>query len=141
MLISVMVAAIAQRCGGACALARAMAGEVGTDLEPTVRRWFALAGVELRPIDDLNRFVACLAKFSRAEIKKLRRRIVTEPGPAGERQAIVGHLSLAYGAEKPVMLTTEETLALPAALAIAALLVLVCQAISRILEASRRTAI
>jgi hypothetical protein len=60
---------------------------------------------------------------------KMRRRVVTEPGPAGDRQAIVECLSLAYGAEKPVMLTPEETLALPAALAIAALLLVVCQTV------------
>jgi hypothetical protein len=62
----------------------------------------------------------------------MRRRIVTEPGPTGDRQAIVGYLSLAYGAEKPVVLTLEETLALPVVLALAVLLTLVCQAISRI---------
>jgi hypothetical protein len=50
-----------------------------------------------------------------------RRRISTEQGPAGDRQAIVGYLSLTHGAEKPVMLTPEETLALPAALGLAAL--------------------
>jgi hypothetical protein len=137
---SVMVAMLAERCGGARALARAMTGEGDTDLEPTVRRWLALSGSELRPIGDLNRIVARVAKFSRAETRKMRRRIVTEPRPAGDRQAIVAHLSLAHGAEKPLMLTLEETLALPAALALAALLALVCQTISRALEASRRTA-
>jgi hypothetical protein len=65
----------------------------------------------------------------------MRRRIVTGASPAGDRQAIVGHLSLAHGAEKPFMLTLEETLALPAVLALAALLALACQAFSRILEA------
>jgi N-acetylmuramoyl-L-alanine amidase len=105
-----------------------------------VRRWRALAGSEPRRIGELNPLLARLAKFSRAETRKMRRRIVTEPGPAGDRQAIVGHLSLAHGAEKPVMLTREETLALPAALALAALLALVCKVISRIFEASRRTA-
>jgi hypothetical protein len=139
-LTSVMVAALAERCGGARALARAMAGEGETDLEPTVRRWLALAGNEPRPIGDLNRFLACLAKFSRSEIRKMRRRIVTEAGPAGDRQAIVGYLSLAHGTEKPVMLTLEATLALPAAFAVADLFAIVCQVISRIFEASRRTA-
>jgi hypothetical protein len=28
---------------------------------------------------------------------------VTEPGPAGDRQAVIGHLPLAHGVEKPVM--------------------------------------
>jgi hypothetical protein len=91
------------------------AGEGDTDLEPTVRRWLALARSEPWPIGDLNRFVARLAKFSRAEIRKMRRRIVVEPGPADDRQEIVGFLSLAHGAEKPVLLTPEETLALPRA--------------------------
>jgi hypothetical protein len=54
---------------------------------------------------------------------------------AGDRQVLVGHLSVAHGAEKPVLLTLEETLALPAVLALAALLALICQALSRILEA------
>jgi hypothetical protein len=125
--VSAMTAALAERRGGIRALARAMAGEGDTDLEPTVRRWFALARAERRPIGDLNRFVTCLAKFSRAEIKKLGRRIGTEPGPAGDRQAIVRYLSLAYGAEKPAVLAPEETLALPAMLALGALFVLVCQ--------------
>jgi hypothetical protein len=82
-----------------------------------VRRWLGLAHDELRPIGDLNRIVARLAKFSRSETRKIRRRIVTEPGPAGDRQAIVLHLSLAYGAAKPAVLTLEEARALPAALA------------------------
>jgi hypothetical protein len=127
--VSVMVAMLAERLGGTRALARAVAGEGDTDLEPTVRRWLALARKEPRSINELNRFVARLAKFSRAEIRKMRRRIVTEPGPAGDRQAVTAHLSLLYGAEKPVMLTLEETLALPAVLALAALLALVCQTI------------
>jgi hypothetical protein len=139
-LISTTTAALAERHGGARALARAMAGQGKTALEPTVRRWLALGRGELRPIGDLNRIVARIAKFSRSEIRKMRRRIVTEPGPAGDRQAIIGHLSLAFGAEKPVMLTLEETLALPAVLACAAFLAFVCPAIGRILEALRRAA-
>jgi hypothetical protein len=138
---SVMVAALAGRCGGVRALARAMAGEGVTDLEPTMRRWLALAGVDLRPIGDLNRIVARLAKFGRAEIRKMRRRSLTEPGPAGDRLAIVAHLSLAHGVEKPVILTLEETLALPAVLALAALLALVCQGISGMREAMSRSGI
>jgi hypothetical protein len=133
--VSVMVAMLAERLGGTRALARAVAGKAATDLEPTVRRWLALARKEPRAINELNRFVARLATFSRAEIRKMRGRIVTEPSPAGGRQVLVGHLSVAHGAEKPVLLTLEETLALPAVLALAALLALVCQALSRILEA------
>ena len=126
---------LAERLSGTRALARAMAGSGEADLEPTVRRWLALAKVEPRPVGELNRIVARLAKFSRAEIRKMRGRIVTEPSPAGGRQVLVGHLSVAHGAEKPVLLTLEETLALPAVLALAALLALVCQAFSRIFEA------
>jgi pimeloyl-ACP methyl ester carboxylesterase len=69
---------LTERHGGIRALARAMAGEGETDIEPTVHRWLALAKVEPRPIGELNIIVACLAKFSRAEIGKLRRRIATE---------------------------------------------------------------
>ena len=138
-LISIMTAALAERCGGARALARAARGG-DADLEPTVRRWVALAGKEPRPIGDLNGILACLAKYSRSEITKTRRRIRTEPGPAGDRQAIVGHLSLAHGADEPVMLMLEETLALPAALALAALLALVRLAISRIFRRLGSTA-
>jgi hypothetical protein len=124
-----MVTALAERLGGIRALARAIAGEEKTDIEPTARRWLTLANAELRPIGDLNAIVARLAKFSRSEIRKMRRRIATEPGPAGERQAIVGYLSLACGAKKLVVLTPEQTLALPMALALAALAGLACQAI------------
>jgi len=130
--IAVAVGMLGERHGDIRALARAMAGEGGPDLEPTVRRWLALASGELRSIGDLNRIVARLAKFSRYEIRRLRRRFVTEPGPAGDRQAIVAHLSLAYGAGKPAVLARQETLALPAALALAALVVLACQAITAI---------
>ena len=101
----------------------------------TERTHRSLARKEPRPINELNRFVVRLAKFSRAEIRKMRRRIVTEPGPAGNRQAIAGYLSLACGAEKPVILTPEETLALPVVLALAALTAFVCQTIGRIFEA------
>jgi hypothetical protein len=121
-----------------CACPRGKRGDA--DLEPTVRRWVALAGKEPRPIGDLSGILACLAKYSRSEITKTRRRIRTEPGPAGDRQEIVGHLSLAHGADEPVMLMLEETLALPAALALAALLALVCLAISRIFRRLGSTA-
>jgi hypothetical protein len=89
--------------GGPRATARtSMAGEEEIDIEPTVRRWLALAKVEPRPIGELNRIVARLAKFSRAETCKLRRRIATEPGPAGDRQAIVGYLSLNRSISAPL---------------------------------------
>jgi hypothetical protein len=140
-LVSVMVAMLAERLSGTRALARAIVGEGDADLEPTVRRWLALARKEQRPINELNRFVASLAKFSRAEIRKMRRRIDAEPGPAGDRQVVVAHLSLAHGAQKPVVLAPEETLAFPAVLAFAGLAAVVCEAISRILEAFRETAI
>jgi hypothetical protein len=100
-----------------------------------VRRWLALARKEPRPINELNRFVARLAKFSRAEIRKMRRRIVTENGPAGDRQAVVAYLSLAFGAEKPWVPSPEEAFVFPTALALAAMLALVCQTIGRIREA------
>jgi hypothetical protein len=102
---------LAERHGGLRSLARAMAGEHRSDYEPTVRRWLALAQSKPRSIADLNPIVARLAKFSRAEVRKLRRRIRTEPGPAGHRQAILAYISL--GAGKPVVLTPEETLAFP----------------------------
>jgi hypothetical protein len=127
--ISMMVAMLAEVHGGIRALARAIAGEGGTSLEATVRHWLALGTVELRAIRDLNRTAARLAKFSRSELKKMRRRIRTEPGPIGDRQAIVGYLSLAYGAERPAVLAVEEVLVLPAALALASLLAPICHAI------------
>jgi hypothetical protein len=138
---SVMVMSLAERCGGVRALARTMAGEGATDLEPTVRRWLALAGNEPRPVADLNRVLARLAKFSRSEMKKAHRRIRTEGAAAGDRQAIIAHLSLAHGAEKPAVLAAEEILALPVALAVAGLFAIVCQVISRIVEARPRTAV
>jgi hypothetical protein len=116
-LISIMATALAERCGGVRALAHAMAGESAVDLEPTARRWLGLARVEQRPIDELNRIVARLAKFSCAETRKLRRRIVTENGPAGDRQAVVAYLSLAFGAEKPWVPSPEEAFVFPTALA------------------------
>jgi len=116
----------------AAALAREIAGEADSDLEPTVRRWLALRQTKLREIGELNLITARLADFCRSAALKMRRLVVTELGPAGDRQAIVGYLSLAHGADKPVVLRPEETLALHAALAVAALLALGCQAINRI---------
>jgi len=103
----------AERSGGVRGLARAMAGKDGSDCEPATRRWLALAGSEPRSINQLNPIVARLAKFSRSETKKLRRRIRAEAGPVGDRQAILAHISLLNGAEKPVVPTPEETLVLP----------------------------
>jgi hypothetical protein len=111
-----MVAQLADRCGSLRAFALALAGEGGPDLEPAVRRWLALGQGTLRPIGEINRIIAQLAKFSRAELRKMRRRIRTEPAPTGDRQIINGYLSLVYGARKPVVLAPEEMLALPAAL-------------------------
>src|SRR5205085_10277683 len=84
---SLAVATFAERLGGVRALARAV-GEA----EPTVRRWGALGSGELRPIGHLNGIVAKLAKFARAEIRKARRRVVTERGPAGDREIIAAYL-------------------------------------------------
>ena len=102
-----------------------------------MRRWLALARKEPGPIDDLNRIVARFTKFSRAEIGKVRRRIDAEPGRAGDRQAVVACLSLLWGAEKPVVLAPEEALTLPAALALAGLAALICQAMRGILPERR----
>ena len=129
--ISFMTAMLALRHGSIRGLARAMTGDDEIALEPTVRRWLGLARGDLRPIGELNSIVARLAKFSRCGTRKMRRRIVTEPGPAGDRQAIVGYLSLARGAENPTSMAPEEIFALPQVIALAALLALVCQAISR----------
>jgi hypothetical protein len=60
----------------------------------------------------LNRIVSRLAKFSRSEIRKSHRRICTEPGPVGDRQAVLAHISLLFGAEKPLVPTSDETFAL-----------------------------
>jgi hypothetical protein len=111
--IAVIVEMLAERHGGLRSLARAMAGELRSDYEPTVRRWLALAQSKPRSIVELNRIVSRLGKFSRSEIRKLHRRIRSEPGPVGRRQAILAYISLLFGAEKPVVLTPEETLAFP----------------------------
>ena len=118
----IAVGMLAERHGGVRALARAMARENGPGLEATVRRWLALGQSELRSIFELNPIVARLAKFSRSEIRKLRRRIRSELGPAGDRQAVLAYISLLKGAEKPVVPTPEETLAFPVAIVTAGLL-------------------
>ena len=117
---------LAEHYGGVRALARAIAGEDEL-LEATIRHWLALGQSEFRRIGNLNRIVKRLGKFSRSEIRKSRRRIRTELGPIGDRQAVLAHISLLYGAEKPVVPTPEETLALPAVLVVARVFALVCQ--------------
>jgi hypothetical protein len=124
---------LAERHGGVRALARAMAGEKGPGLEATVRRWLTLGPSEFRSIFGLNRIVARLAKFSRSEIRKLHRRIRTESGPAGDRQAVLAYISLLKGADKPVVPTPEETLVFPLVLVVTKALVgLVCQVTERL---------
>jgi hypothetical protein len=125
---------LAERLGGTRALARAIAGDGDTDLEPTVRRWLAFAAGELRPVGEVNRVLGRLAKFSRLEIKKMGRRITTQAGPAGDRQAIGGHLAQVYGAGKPAVLAPEEMLAFPFAIVLLALFAFVWQAIGRAFE-------
>jgi hypothetical protein len=121
-LIVIATTALAERCGGLRALARAMAKPGGADLEPTVRRWLALDRSKLKAIGELNRIVSRLARFSRTEIKNSRRRIRTESRSVGDRQAVLAYLSLLSGAEKPVVPTPEETLAFPLILLAAGLL-------------------
>jgi hypothetical protein len=120
-----MVAMIAGGIGGIRALGRAMAADTGADLEPTVRRWLALPTGEQRPIVYLNGIIAQLAKFSRSETRKMGRRIGADARPAGNRQAVVAYLSMLYGANKPEMLTSEQTLAAPIVLVVAAFLAIV----------------
>jgi hypothetical protein len=105
--------------GGIRALARAMADQVGSDCESAVRRWLALAQSEARSIIHLNPIVARLAKFSRSEIRKSHRRIRSQSGPVGYQQAVLAHISLLRGSQKPVVPTPEETLALPVVLVLA----------------------
>ena len=107
--------------------------ENGPGREATVRRWLALGQSEPRSILELNRIGARLAKFSRSEIRKLRRRIRTESGPAGDRQAVLAYISLLKGADKPVVPTPEETLVFPLVLVVTKALVgLVCQVTERL---------
>ena len=127
---------LAERHGGVRGLAREMAKQDGDNLESTLRRWLGLAQSEPRPIDELNRIVARLSKFSRTEIKKLQRRIRSEAGPAGDRQAILAHISLLKGAEKPVVPKPEETLAVPVIFVIIGLLVALVPQIAEKLRSS-----
>ena len=127
--IVIAVEMLAEHHGGVRALARAMAKQGGDNLEATLRRWLGLAQSEPRSIVELNRIVARLSKFSRTEIKKLGRRIRSEAGPAGDRQAILAHISLLNGAEKPVVPKPEEALAFPVILVVAGLLVALAEAL------------
>lgn len=111
--IPVTVAMFAEKLGGIRAFARA----VGED-EPTVRRWRALGTGELRPIRHLNAIVAKLAKFACTEIRKARRRITTERGPAGDREAVTAYLSLLYSNERPEMAAPEVTIIIFSVIAI-----------------------
>jgi hypothetical protein len=104
---------LAEHHGGVRALARTMAKQDGDNPESTLRRWLGLARSEPRSIVELNRIVARLSKFSRTEIKKLGRRIRSQAGPVGDRQAILAHISLLNGAEKPVVPKPEEVLRIP----------------------------
>jgi hypothetical protein len=121
LLASAMVALLADLFGSLRAFALALAGDGDGDLEPAVRRWLALGQGTLRPIGEINRIIARLAKFSRAELRKMRRRIRVEPGPSGDRQAVFAHISLLIGSDKPVVPTPEETLAFPVTVATALL--------------------
>jgi hypothetical protein len=126
--ISVSVGMLAEQLGGVRALARAVAGSRAIDLEPTMRRLLTLGRGELRSVIDLNKTLGQIAKFSRAEIRKLRRRLDTQPGPVGDRQAVIAHLSLLYGDARPTMMTAEETLVFPTVVVIAQFLGMVAQA-------------
>jgi hypothetical protein len=138
--IVIAVEMLAKHYGGVRALARAMTDPDGSDYEPTVRRWLALAQSKPRSIVELNRIVSRLAKFSRAEVRKLRRRIRTEPGPVGHRQAIIAYISLLYTAKKPVVPTPEETLAFPVLLLVAGILGICCEALRTATDGFRRRA-
>ena len=104
---------LAEHHGGVRALARAMAKQGGDNLESTLRRWLGLAQSKPRSIVELNPIVSRLKKFSRTEIRKLRRRVTTGSGPLGDRQTVLAYLSLLRGAERPVVPTPEEVLAFP----------------------------
>ncbi len=134
--IVIAVEMLAERHGGVRALARPMAGADRNDYEPTVRRWLALSLSEPRSIIELNRIVARLAKFNRSETKKSRRRIRSETGPVGDRQAILAYISLLNGAEKPVVPKPEEALAFPVILVVAGLLVPLVWQIAEALRSS-----
>jgi hypothetical protein len=134
--IAIAVEMLAERHDGVRGLARAMAKQGGDNSESTLRRWLGLAHSERRSIAELNRIVARLSKFSRTEIKSLRRRIRSEPGPAGDRQAILAHISLLDAADKPIVPKPEEALAFPVIFVIVGLLVALVQQIAETLRSS-----
>jgi hypothetical protein len=138
-LIAIATGALAERQGGIRAFARAMAGQGGRDAEATLRRWLALPRGGPRPIIELNRIVGRLAKFSRSEIRESRRRIRRESGPVGERQTVLAHISLLYGAEKPLVPAAEEMLGLPVAVILTGLLVALVQPIVNGFEVCARS--
>jgi hypothetical protein len=115
-----MVGLIAECRGGLRELARA----VGVD-EKTARRWLGLLQGELRPVGKINAIVAKLGKLARREIRTARLRMTLDHGPAGDRQAIASYLSLLFGAEKPIIPSSAETLGLPVALLLGGLVVVV----------------
>jgi hypothetical protein len=137
-LIVIATMRLAERYGGVRALARAIAGKHGLNYEPTVRQWLSLDASEPPSVIELNRIVARLSTFSRTEIKKSRRRIHRVAGPAGDRQAILAHISLLYGSEKPLVPSPEETLAIPVAIVAAGLLAFVIMQISDELRRSEQ---
>jgi hypothetical protein len=135
--IAIATGVLAERQGGIRALARAMAGQNGPDCEPALRRWLAVPRGGPRSIIELNRIIAQLAKSSRSEIRRRRRRIRSESGPVGDRQVVLAHISLLYGAEKPLMPAPEETLALPVALVLAGLLAALLRPVAEGLRTSQ----
>lgn len=98
--IAIAVEMLAERHGGVRGLARAIAKQGEDNLESTLRRWLGLAQSEPRSIVELNGIVARISKFSRSEIKKMHRRIRSDSGPAGDRQAILAHILLLNGAKE-----------------------------------------
>jgi hypothetical protein len=66
----------------------------------------------------------------------LRRRIRSEAGPVGDRQAILAHISLLNGAEKPIVPKPEEALAFPVILVVSGLLVALVRQFAEALRSS-----
>jgi hypothetical protein len=69
------------------------------------------------------------------EIRKSRRRIHRMANPPGDRQAVLAHISLGYGSEKPLVPAPEETLAIPATIVAAGFLACL---ISQVAQGLRR---
>jgi hypothetical protein len=74
-------------------------GRHGVRCEAISNPLVALGQGTLWPMGEINRIIARPAKFSPAELRKMHRRIATEPGPTGNRQAISSYLSLVTGPE------------------------------------------